>query len=35
MISLSQSQAAYAAAARYATTINEMIETLFGVFGTL
>jgi flagellar hook-associated protein 1 FlgK len=33
MISLSQSQAAYGAAARYAGTINEMIETLFRLFG--
>ena len=33
MISLSQSQAAYNAAARYASTINEMIQTLFDVFG--
>jgi flagellar hook-associated protein 1 FlgK len=33
MINLSQSQAAFGAAARYAGTINEMIETLFRIFG--
>ena len=33
MISLSQSQAAYGAAARYAATIAEMIETLYNSFG--
>jgi flagellar hook-associated protein 1 FlgK len=33
MINLSQSQAAYAAAARYAAVINEMIQTLLGTFG--
>ncbi len=32
MISLSQSQAAYAAAARYATTVDEMIQTLLAAF---
>lgn len=31
MINLAQSQAAYTAAARYATTINEMIETLLSI----
>jgi flagellar hook-associated protein 1 FlgK len=33
MINLSQSQAAYNAAARYAAIVNEMIETLFAMFG--
>ena len=33
MINLSQSQAAYNAAARYAATINEMIKSLFDMFG--
>jgi flagellar hook-associated protein 1 FlgK len=32
MINLSQSQSAYAAAARYATTINELMATLLNMF---
>jgi flagellar hook-associated protein 1 FlgK len=32
MINLTQSQTAYAAAARYATTINELVVTLLSMF---